>query len=104
MTRTEHRTFEAMVDAVCAPEPPLPPVAQTDAAVAFDRWMKTAPALNRVGLRATLAVLAVARFSRRPRAQRARWMSGPHAEPLRAAASVSYYGDREVSRIVGYAP
>lgn len=100
MTRAERRTFEAVVDAVCAPEPPLPPVAQTDAAAAFERWMAVAPAANRIAVRATLLVFGACRFGRRTRAQRARWI----AEPLRAAAGMSYYGDREVSRVVGYAP
>lgn len=90
----ERRTFEAVVDAVCAPEPPLPPVHETDAAEAFDRWMATAPVANRAGARAALMVYAAIGFARWERERRARWTP----EPLRAAAGLSYYGDHEVLR------
>jgi hypothetical protein len=98
VTAAERRTFEAVVDAVCAPEPPLPPVDQTDAAQAFDHWMSTAPRVNRAATRLILLGFGACRFRSRSRAQRARWIP----EPLRAAAGVSYYGNPEVSRIVGY--
>jgi hypothetical protein len=104
VTAAERRTFAAVVDAVCAPEPPLPPVADTDAVAAFEHWMSTAPAPNRVAVRAALLGLTACRFRDRPRLRRTRWVSGALAEPLRAAAAISYYGDREVSRVVGYAP
>jgi hypothetical protein len=104
VTAAERRAFEAIADAVCAPEPPLPPVAETDAAVAFERWMTAAPAPNRIAARVFLLVLVALRFSRRPRARRVRWLAGPLAEPIRAAASVSYYGDPNVSATVGYVP
>jgi hypothetical protein len=42
----EASIFACLVDAVAAPEPLLPPVAQTDCAFAFDRWMAASPAIH----------------------------------------------------------
>ncbi len=89
MTRRERRVFAGLVDAVCAPRPPLPPVERTDAIEAFERWMRSAPAVNRVAVRASLLVMG------------ARVVA---LEPLRAIAAFTYYGDPRVSEIVGYAP
>ena len=89
MTRRERRTFARLVEIVCAPQPPLPPVAQTDAVEAFERWMERAPAVNRSFTRAALLVLGERVVA---------------LEPLRAAAAFSYYGDPRVSEAVGYAP
>lgn len=87
MTGRERRAFARLIEIVCAPAPPLPPVAQTDAVAAFERWMINAPRLNRIGARAAL------------------FFGGERAvalEPLRAAASFSYYGDPHVAEVVGY--
>lgn len=89
MTARERRAFARLVEVVCAPLPPLPPVAETDAVAAFERWMAAAPRLNRFGARAAL-LLAGERLVA--------------VEPLRAAAALSYYGDPRVARAVGHAP
>jgi hypothetical protein len=89
VTTRERRALVRLIEAVCAPAPPLPPVRDTDAVEAFERWMAVAPALNRALARAALLGLGdrVVKL-----------------EALRAAAAVSYYGDPRVSEIVGYAP
>lgn len=89
MTAHERRAFARLVEIVCAPAPPLPPVAETDAVAAFERWMAAAPLLNRIGARAAL-LLAGRRLV--------------VLEPLRAAAAFCYYGDPQVAKAVGYAP
>jgi hypothetical protein len=89
VTGRERRAFARLIEIVCAPAPPLPPVADTDAVAAFERWMASAPRLNRVATRAALL------------------LGGDRLvalEPLRAAAALSYYGDPQVARTVGHAP
>ena len=102
MTAREARAVAALVDAVAAPEPPLPPVRDTDALEAFSTWLACAPQPNRAVLRAALLGLAAARFPRRSRAGRLallrRLGHSPLAEGLRATAAVSYYGDAGVLR------
>ncbi len=89
MTARERRTFARLIERVCAPAPPLPPVAETDAIEAFETWMARAPAVNRVLARAALLILGDRVIA---------------LEPLRAAAAVTYYGDHRVSAVLGYAP
>lgn len=89
MTRGERRTFARLVEQVCAPAPPLPPVAETDAVAAFEAWMRRAPRVNRTAARAALLVMGDRVVA---------------LEALRAAAALSYYGDPRVSAIVGYTP
>lgn len=89
MTARERRTFAGLIETVCAPLPPLPPVDQTDAVAAFEYWMDRAPALNRV-----LTRMALLTLGRRVVV----------IEPLRAAAAVSYYGDPNVAGVVRRAP
>jgi hypothetical protein len=102
LRRHEARAAAALVDAVAAPEPPLPAVAETDAVAAFATWLAYAPRPNRVLLRATLLALAAAGLPRRDRAGRLallrRLGHSPLAEALRATAAVSYYGDAGVLR------
>ena len=106
MRRRESRAVAALVDAVAAPEPPLPPVRDTDAVASFARWLAYAPQPNRAALRATLLALAAARFAHRSRAGRLallrRLGHSPLAEGLRATAAVSYYGDAGVLRALGH--
>jgi hypothetical protein len=96
----EARAAAALVDAVAAPEPPLPPVGQTDAVASFATWIAYAPQPNRALLHAALGALALVRFARRDRAGRlallGRLGHNPLAEGLRATAAVSYYGDAGV--------
>ena len=102
MRRRESRAVAALVDAVAAPEPPLPPVRDTDAVASFARWLAYAPQPNRAVLRAALLALAAARFAHRSRVGRLallrRLGHSPLAEGLRATAAVSYYGDAGVLR------
>ena len=102
MRRREARAVEALVDAVAAPRPPLPPVADTDAVASFATWIAFAPQPNRAPLHAALGALTLARFPRRDRAGRLallrRLGHSPLAEGLRATAAVSYYGDAGVLR------
>jgi hypothetical protein len=89
VTGRERATFARLVDRVCAPVPPLPPVAETDAVDAFEAWMDQAPKLNRALARAALLTLGDRVIA---------------LEALRAAAAFSYYGDHRVSAILGYNP
>jgi len=96
----EARAAAALVDAVAAPQPPLPAVRDTDAVASFATWLAFAPQPNRALLRAALLALAAARFPQRDRAGRLallrRLGHSPLAEGLRATAAVSYYGDAGV--------
>jgi hypothetical protein len=116
----EASIFACLVDTVAAPEPLLPPVAQTDCAFAFDRWMAASPALNARGLRTLLLALELMplamgygrRFRRLAPAERARFVAAIEHSPnrhlrqlmkvLKGIAFLSYYGDDAVMRQVGY--
>ncbi len=54
LTPREASIFACVIDMVVAPEPHLPPVRDTDAVAAFDRWLVYSPPLNRLGLRGLL--------------------------------------------------
>jgi hypothetical protein len=111
MTRREASIFAAVVDAVVDPEPPLPPVAQTDAVAAFERWLAAAPALNRAALRTLLHAVEIAprihgegaRLRALPRAARLRALRrwGAPADALRSAAAGCYWGDAGALRVIG---
>ena len=116
----EASIFACLVDTVAAPEPLLPPVAQTDCAFAFDRWMAASPGLNSRGMRALLLALEVMplamgygkRFRRLSSNDRARFVKAIErsrnqhlrqlTKVLKGAAFLSYYGDDAVMRQVGY--
>jgi choline dehydrogenase-like flavoprotein len=112
----EASILAALADAAAAPEPPLPPVAATDAAAAFDAWLAAAPHRNRVALRAALLALERLSGPRRfrsldrdgrlavvRRVQRSRVPLVPQlTEALRSAALVSYHGDARVMAALGY--
>jgi hypothetical protein len=118
----EASIFACLVDTVAAPEPLLPPVARTDCAFAFDRWMAASPAINARGMRALLLAIEVMplamgyrrRFRSLPVEERARFLraiehsSNKHlrqlTKVLKGAAFLSYYGDDAVMRQVGYDP
>jgi hypothetical protein len=110
VTRREASIFAAIVDAVVDPEPPLPPVAATDAVAAFERWLAAAPPLHRVALRALLYVAEIAprvregarlRALPRPRRLRALQRLGTPADALRSAAAGCYWGDAGALRAIG---
>jgi hypothetical protein len=116
----EASIFACLVDTVAAPEPVLPPVAQTDCAFAFDRWMAASPAINARGMRALLLALELlplamgfsGRFRRLPPDERARFVMKVEHSPnkhlrqltkvLKGAAYLAYYGDDDVMKRVGY--
>ena len=116
----EASIFACLVDTVAAPEPLLPPVAHTDAAYFFDRWMDASPRANSVGMRALLYALELApltlgfgaRLRRLPVAERARFVDKVERNPnrhvralvklLKGAAFLSYYGDDGIMLRIGY--
>jgi hypothetical protein len=116
----EASIFACLVDTVAAPEPLLPPVARTDCAFAFDRWMASSPAINARGMRALLLAIELlpramgygARFRRLSVAERTRFVEAIERSPskqlrqltklVKGAAFLSYYGDDAVMRQVGY--
>src|SRR3954465_14138707 len=118
----EASIFACLTDTVVQPDPPLPPVARTDAVAAFDRWMARAPGPNRIGVRVLLYAAEIAPlltgFGRRLRrlapAERLRFVAAvehARAAPLRQLAKlikgmsfVSYYGDDAILRELGYDP
>jgi hypothetical protein len=119
LSAREASIFACLTDTLLAPAAPLPPVADTDAVAAFDAWLGRAPRANRMALRALLLALELApRLGHR----HARWRRLAPAdrlavlatlerhggrsivEALRATAAVSYYGDAQVSALLGYAP
>jgi hypothetical protein len=122
LTPREASIFACLVDTVAAPEPLLPPVAQTDCAFFFDRWMAASPTLNARGMRALLHVFELAplflgygaRLRRLPVEQRVAYLKSiersrnPHVRQLtkliKGAAFLAYYGDDAIMRRVGYDP
>lgn len=116
----EASIFACMADALIAPEPDLPPVAQTTTVAAFDAWLAAAPRLNRSGLRLCMYLVEVSprllgfrrRLRRLPPAERARWAEKARgdapapvrqlADTLRLMAVFCYYGDDDVARRLGY--
>ena len=86
MTRGEAQRVAALVEEAVRPGGALPPVKDTDAIAAFDRWLRAAPRVNRLVLRT---------FLRTPSVRAA------HEVLLRVAAHC-YYGDARVMRTLGY--
>lgn len=87
MTRREAERFAALVEETVRPGGDLPPVHETDAVAAFDAWLRAAPALNALVLRAAL---------------RAHGRLVALDETLRRIATHCYYGDPRVMRRLGY--
>lgn len=87
MTRVERRRFAALVQEAVRPVSPLPAVAATDAVEAFERWLASAPALHRAGLRLLLLTRAHLRGA---------------DDVMRRLAAHCYYGDATVMRVLGY--
>ena len=116
----EASIFACLVDTVAAPEPLLPPVSHTDAAFFFDRWMQASPRPNAIGMRVVLHVVELAplalgfgkRFRRLAAADRVRYVkaiernTSPQLRQItklvKGAAFLSYYGDPEIMRRLGY--
>jgi hypothetical protein len=120
LTPREASIFACLVDTVAAPEPVLPPVAQTDCAFFFDRWMAASPKLNAGGMRALLYVLELlplalgygARLRQLPVDKRVRCLKAIErsgnaqvrqlVKLIKGAAFLAYYGDDGVMRRIGY--
>ena len=118
----EASIFACLTDTVVAPAPVLPPVAQTDAAHAFDRWLGNAPRMNKIALRAALFALELAplasghgrRLRRLRDDERAAFLHGleRHRAPLvrqltkalKSIAFLCYYGDDRLLNRLGYDP
>jgi hypothetical protein len=120
LTPREASIFACLCDTVVAPQPPLPPVAATDAVASFDYYVRRSPPLNRAALRALLYAVELAPrllgFGRRLREleadERARALGAAAGTRRREArqllelaaslARLSYFGDSAVMRRLGY--
>jgi len=120
LTPREASIFACLVDTVAAPEPVLPPVAQTDAAFFFDRWLAASPRLNAIGMRVLLHAAELGpwllgyggRLRQLSVPDRVRYLDAvernrnPHVRQLtkllKGTAYLAYYGDDDVMLRVGY--
>jgi hypothetical protein len=120
ISNREASIFACLIDTVVEPVPPLPPVAQTDAVAFFDRWMERSPAQLRLAFRALVHFAEVApllvgfrhRLRRLPAPERLRYIQRLERAPLppirqvamlvNGMATLAYYGDDEVMRMLGY--
>jgi hypothetical protein len=120
MTDRELAIFTTFADTVVAPEPDLPAIDRTDAARALESWLDQAPKLNAAGVRAAITALDLAplalgfrkRLRNLDKAQRARYLQALEASPrapirqatkaLKGIAFLTYYGDDEIMRTLGY--
>ena len=119
LTPREASIFACVTDTIVAPEPALPAVSQTDAVMSFDRWLSLSPRLNRLGLRALLYAVEVAprllggparlrrltndeRGKALERAQRSGSVGAGLTKLVEGLAFLSYYGDEDVMRRLGY--
>lgn len=120
ITPREASIFACATDALLAPEPDLPPVRETAAAVNFDHWIAASPKMNRVGVRFGLYFLEIAprlsghgaRFRRLSPEQRLEFLSpsdrrrpiwqAAMVDTLRMLAAAVYYSDDNVARQLGY--
>ncbi|WP_259315371.1 hypothetical protein [Capillimicrobium parvum] len=108
--------FAALIDAVVAPVPPLPPLRAGGASAFLERVIAASPRANAAALVvALLALDAVplatggARFRRlAPERRRAvldrlaRTPAAPAVQALQALAQMAYYGEDDAARAVGY--
>lgn len=120
LTPREASIFACFADTAVAPHPVLPPVSRTDAVAFFDEWLALAPKAHAIGLRTAVAALELGplalgfrhRLRRLDPPARARYLHAiersPHA-PVRQAAKalkgiafLSYYGDDQLMRELGY--
>jgi hypothetical protein len=83
VTGGEAKRFAALVEATVHPAGAMPAVAQTDAVAAFDAFLRAAPPINRLALRAMV-----------------RW--GLAKDLIGRVAAHCYYGDPRVMLALGY--
>lgn len=118
----EAAVFAALTDAYCAPAPVLPPVGRSDAVPFVDELAGASPPVNRIGFRLILRLVDLAPYVRGYRARfralarsqrdeflrgldRSRWFILRTAgRLLKTIALMSYYGDANVLRQLGYDP
>jgi hypothetical protein len=114
----EASMYACFADLAVDPAGGLPPVASTSAVAAFDELLAVSPPLNRAGMRAGVVAIEMAplllgkrrRLRRLPRAERlaviARLERTPGAadalSAIRSVAYLTYYGDDDVQRFLGY--
>ena len=114
--------FACLTDTVVAPASLLPPVAATDAAHAFDRWLCEAPRANAIGMRVLVLAIELGplalghghRLRRLPRATRADYLQALETSrtplvrqltrALKSVAFLCYYGDDALLLRLGYDP
>lgn len=118
----EASIFACLVDVYCAPGNGFPPVARTNAVDFLDLWLDRSPRANRLAFRGLLYLAEVGplaggfgtrmrRLSPERRLEYVLSLDHSRVMPLRAAskvlkvaASLGYYGDAQVLRLVGYDP
>jgi hypothetical protein len=110
--------FAALTDSYCAP---IRPVGRSDASLFAQQLVSSSPAANRIGFRIMLRLVDLAplvrrrkRFTELARAQRdefllsldrSRWfLLRTAGRLLKTITMMSYYGDRDVLRELGYDP
>lgn len=108
--------FAALVDAVVAPAPPLPPLRPDGAPAHLHRLLDASPRLNAAAIIAALLALDAAplaatgrRFRRLPAGRRRALLdrfatspAAPAVQALQALAQLAYYGEDDAARAVGY--
>jgi hypothetical protein len=122
LTPREASIFACLTDTVVAPQTVLPPVSQTDAADAFDRWLAHSPPANAIGMRGLVLAIELGplalgyrrRLRRLPPGDRARYLqtleqsrAAPVRQLTRAIKSIAffcYYGDDALLLRLGYDP
>ncbi len=120
LTPREASIFACVTDTVVAPGTVLPAVRETTAVEYLDRWLTGAPKINRLGIRALLYVAELSpvltggrrRLRRLDEPGRAAVLErldharAPQAKQIvklvKGIACLSYYGDDDVMRILGY--
>lgn len=94
----EIAAWNALVDAVLAPPPPLPPAAQTTAARNLDAMLRATAPDNRAAIHALVRAAALLGPHRVLPALR----TGALGDLVRTLAASTYYEDRGVLRALGY--
>jgi hypothetical protein len=120
ITPREASIFACLTDTAAAPEPVLPAVRDTDAAIFFDHWMSLSPQLLARGMRGLMYVLELAplalgyghRLRRLPVDERVEFLHRFErasvvqvrqiAKLLKSSAFLAYYGDDSVMLRCGY--
>jgi hypothetical protein len=98
--RAERRAFDRLLAAAVPEGGGLPPAERTDAAEAFDAWLRAAPGPNRVAIRTLLRAVAHGDLARW--IESGRGVRGGGAQFLARIAAHCYYGDEGVMRALGY--